>query len=347
MSLISDLLSKIKLPQSRRDVPPGLKSAVSGLKGKHLNKRLVIGLSILSLILLGSGFFTAYMLKSYPKPKTMSALPTGQAGDRQAVEEQETNLTAEKIPAPLNLPARLGAQAEQAGLGLVTKDKTKEKQETKEIEEYRTEDEEELFNIASLQDREYKSDQLKKEIEEEFPIDEKEISTPQEEPAKVKSAPTGTGESEEKYHHLYAARSHEQKNDYLSAISSYKKVLEIEPENYKIMNKIASIFIRMNLWEEAMKYLQDSLKAKQDYPPVMINTAIVYAKTGKFSMAEKNLLKALSLNPINRAAIFNIALLYEKHKSYDKAQAYYLKLHKLGDDRGRPGLQRTIAAIKQ
>jgi len=42
MSILADILSKIKHLEPRRDIPPGLRSTVSALRKKELNKRRVI-----------------------------------------------------------------------------------------------------------------------------------------------------------------------------------------------------------------------------------------------------------------------------------------------------------------
>lgn len=139
---------------------------------------------------------------------------------------------------------------------------------------------------------------------------------------------------------LYLARNYEQSGDFSKAVESYKKVLQIDPQNYKAMNKIAALFIKMNLWNESLGYLKNSLKLKDNYVPSLINLGIVYAKTGKDSEAERSFLRAISLDEDNHSAIFNIAVLYENQGAYDKALGYYKKLKNLGDKEGINGLQR-------
>jgi len=140
--------------------------------------------------------------------------------------------------------------------------------------------------------------------------------------------------------YLYMGGNYEKKGDHYNAISSYKKVLDIEPRNYRVINKIAYILIQIASYEEALKYLDSALSIRHDYVPALINTGIVYAKAEKFSDAEKYLLKALSLEEANQPALFNIATLYEKQGKYDLARGYYLRLKNLGNDQGRLGIER-------
>lgn len=55
---------------------------------------------------------------------------------------------------------------------------------------------------------------------------------------------------------------------------------------------------------------------------------------------EGHLLKAISLEPSNRHAVFNIALLYEKMDEYGKAGISFERLSQLGDIQGYLGLAR-------
>ena len=141
-------------------------------------------------------------------------------------------------------------------------------------------------------------------------------------------------------HFFYLARNYEQSGDLSRAVENYKKVLQIDPQNYRTMNNIAALFIKMNLWEESLDYLQNSFKLKNNYVPTLINLGIVYAKKERTSEAESSLLKAISLEEENRAALFNIAVLYENQGAYDRAREYYQRLKILGKSEGMEGLRR-------
>ncbi|HKZ72246.1 MAG TPA: tetratricopeptide repeat protein, partial [Nitrospirota bacterium] len=102
----------------------------------------------------------------------------------------------------------------------------------------------------------------------------------------------------------------------------------------------AALLIRMNLWEESLGYLQNSIQLNDHYVPALINLGIVHARNGNSSEAERALLKALSLEEQNHSALFNIAVLYENEGSYDKARGYYQKLQTLGESEGIRGMKR-------
>jgi len=299
MSILADILSKIKHLEPRRDIPPGLRSTVSALRRKELNKRRVIILLIFAAIALSSGSVTVYLMQTY-LPRT-----TESHGGKAVVR---------------GLP----------GEGL------------KEVEPHTT-----------IKQPEYKPEYKREEIKRK-PTVRPEIIAQKEKPKVeeivspvrrqghfsngVKEQPDVRTSENDLY--LYMGGNYEKKGDHYNAISSYKKVLDIEPRNYRVINKIAYILIQIASYEEALKYLDSALSIRHDYVPALINTGIVYAKAEKFSDAEKYLLKALSLEEANQPALFNIATLYEKQGKYDLARGYYLRLKNLGNDQGRLGIER-------
>ena len=299
MSILADILSKIKHLEPRRDIPPGLRSTVSALRKKELNKRRVIILLIFAAIALSSGSVTVYLMQTY-LPRT-----TESHGGKAVVR---------------GLP----------GEGL------------KEVEPHTT-----------IKQPEYKPEYKREEIKRK-PTVRPEIIAQKEKP-KVeeivspvrRQGPFSNGVKEqpnvrtsENDLYLYMGGNYEKKGDHYNAISSYKKVLDIEPRNYRVINKIAYILIQIASYEEALKYLDSALSIRHDYVPALINTGILYAKAEKFSEAERYLLKALSLEEANQPALFNIATLYEKQGKYDLARGYYLRLKNLGNDQGRLGIER-------
>jgi len=304
MSILADILSKIKHLEPRRDIPPGLRSTVSALRKKELNKRRVIILLIFAAIALSSGSVTVYLMQTY-LPRT-----TESHGGKAVVR---------------GLP----------GEGL------------KEVEPHTT-----------IKQPEYKPEYKREEIKRK-PTVRPEIIAQKEKPKVeeivspvrrqghfsngVKEQPDVRTSENDLY--LYMGGNYEKKGDHYNAISSYKKVLDIEPRNYRVINKIAYILIQIASYEEALKYLDSALSIRHDYVPALINTGIVYAKAEKFSDAEKYLLKALSLEEANQPALFNIATLYEKQGKYDLARGYYLRLKNLGNDQGRLGIERIEGLI--
>lgn len=329
MSLLSDLLSKVKHFEPKRGIPPGLINMVSTLKKRESNKRRLAIVMILALITVGAGFITVYLVEIYLKGGTrQSELQKGMTEQRkQQVQPSQAVLNEKPHQEPLT--------EEQKRMGETVKARQPEKKsEEKDIQEKKR-------GMVEPQ----KKSPLKKPVQEVIQDSKfKNSDEPEKTPRIEKPKP----DTSEKDLYLYMAKNYEAKGDYPNALVSYKKVLDIEPKNYRVMNNIASILIRLNSYNEARIYSQMAIDVRNDYVPGLINMGIVLAKLGEAQEAENCLLKALTLEPNNRDAILNIAIFYEKEGSYDKAREYYLRLKQLGDQQGSLGLERikTVTSNK-
>ncbi|HCC69314.1 MAG TPA: hypothetical protein DEP99_05450 [Nitrospiraceae bacterium] len=330
MSILADILSKVKHPEPRRDIPPGLRSTVSALRKKELNKRQVIILVSLAVLALSSGSVTVYLMQTFLPRITESNVSRAVVPGKDVVSE-----TAE---------VELHTIIKQPDYKPESPPKAVEPHTTIKQPEYKPEyKKEEIKRKPALKPE---SPPKAKEIaRKEKPKVEEAVTAKKQVPSsnRVKEQPDISAKvraSEIKDLYLYKGGDYEKRGDYSNAISSYKKVLDIEPRNYRVINKIAYLLILIDLYEEALKYLKNALSIKHDYVPALINTGIVYAKAEKFSDAEKYLLNALSLEDANQSTLFNIAMLYEKQGKYDLARQHYLRLKRLGNVQGRLGIER-------
>ncbi len=337
MSLLSDILSKVKHPELSKEVPPGLKSTVFALKKKESNKKRLAILAIFAIVAVSAGFATVYLMEVYLKRSPRQTVAqrsqtvgpqTQQAQPPQAVHDEkpdEKPLAGEQKRAPET------AMAQSLKKGQAEKDMQEKTKSVVEPQKNR--------RFAETKKTEEK-DTSKREV---IPKGVKEGKTIPDTEDVARTEKPGPDTSEKDLY-LYMARNYEAKRDYPNAIASYKKVLSIEPRNYRVMNNIASILIKLNLYDEAKTYLSMALDVRNDYVPGLINLGIVFAKAGEAKHAEDSLLKALTLEPDNRDALLNIAILYEREGSYEKARQHYLRLKQLGDPRGEMGLERIKVA---
>jgi Tfp pilus assembly protein PilF len=140
--------------------------------------------------------------------------------------------------------------------------------------------------------------------------------------------------------YLYTARTYESKRDYQQALYNYKKALGLDPENYIILNNISSILIQMGSYEESIVYSKNALAVKNTYPPSLINLGIACIRIDKLTEGEGYLTKALSIEPSNRYAILNLAIMQERQGDLDKAYASFYRLSGMGDIQGYLGIAR-------
>jgi hypothetical protein len=347
MSILSDLLSKIRQPLPSKEVPPGLRSTVSAIKKKESNKRRIVIIIALSVLAVSSGFALVYLTEVYLKggvkqtayqrgiaggPVTQQAIPSPSVSDKGLKEERRQATDNKQV-----------ADSRRQDGDKTVNDGIKEKRSSPETTRSRSQPGPSTRTLMKVTPSSPQpvEDHDKKETTLGIP----EVGKPvQQEGQKVTTKAERLPDTSEKDLYLYMARAYESKRDYSNALLSYKKVLGIEPGNYRVMNNIASILIKLNLYDEAKTYLSMALDVRNDYVPGIINLGIVFARAGEAKKAEDSLLKALTLEPDNRDALLNLAILYEKEGSYEKARQHYLRLKQLGDPRGETGLERIRAA---
>jgi Tfp pilus assembly protein PilF len=139
---------------------------------------------------------------------------------------------------------------------------------------------------------------------------------------------------------LFAARTAENKKDYNSAMLQYKKVLEADPQNYRIMNNLASICLNLELYDDALAYVNHALKLKADYVSAMVNGGIAQGRLGNQSGARTMLGRAVIVEPANRQALYNLGLSQERSNMPDDALATWRRLADTGDPNGVLGMAR-------
>ncbi|MDO8281779.1 MAG: tetratricopeptide repeat protein [Thermodesulfovibrionia bacterium] len=332
MSLVSDMLSKVKITPPMRETPPGLKSDINQARRKKVDKKykiaLVLSVVAAFMIIVSALLFRIYVIKAgEPIADDLNKLKSEHKSRTKDQKASET--LSEKI--------------EEALKTVPKKDEKPIIADKKDII-VKTPPPDLLTAALNESDKGDKEDSGTSESADKKPAglkDNKKVDKAEIPPVEEEKEP-GIG-SKDTYHYLYKASRSEKDKDYLGAISIYNKILAVEPTNYIVMNKIASLLMKMNMWKESMDELRKSYKINKDYIPTLINIGIVYANTENYSTAEKYFQKALSLDPINQDAIFSIAVLYEKQNMDDKAAEYYSRLRKLGDTRGNTGLERILS----
>lgn len=137
--------------------------------------------------------------------------------------------------------------------------------------------------------------------------------------------------------HLFAARNAEARRDYLTALNQYQKALEADPDNYRIMNNVASTMLRLGMDAEALQVANRALSTKPDYVSAIINAGIAHGNLGHAAASRGMFTKAVTLDPSNRSALYNLALSQERAGTLDDALKTYRRLAEGGDAQGYLG----------
>lgn len=327
MSLLADLLSKVKYVGLKGDVPPNLKQVVADSAERTANVKKAFFITALMAAAVITGFGAVYVAQTFLRPASAPppvSLP--QPGNIQSAARPETPPAAVQAPPPaVPAPVPVASSSSPETPAPVKREHKKTP----------SRDSRSAKGVAGP-DQEGKD---KAPVIKSPAPAEPEYATKEQKQAGQLSVE----DNEKRDMYLYAAKASESRKDYQHALANYMKVLEIDPGspgNYIIMNNIAGIMIERGFYDEAQHYSGNSLNLKQDYVPSLVNMGIASFKLNNTADGEKYLAKALSLDPSNRYALINLALIHEKVSEYDKAYPLYYKLAGLGDIRGYFGLAR-------
>jgi Tfp pilus assembly protein PilF len=320
MSLLVDLLSKIKTKESRKDIPPGLRRTVVDGTYKKKTRRKVLILSTLVLIVFLAGFGTIYVMETF---KTSLSTTIATKTDSKQTIIPTANIRDEGPPNPSKTEPKVNTVTLEPK-ALLPEGSQGKPQSAKESSP----------RVAG---------NVAKDSEPNIPTT---VKTKVQSTVKTGASETLSFEKAQqktnKDVYLYAARTHEARSEFKQALDYYMRALELDPANYIVMNNIASVFIRLTSYKEALFYSKKALDVKTNYVPSLINTGIAQVSLGNFSEGEGFLTRATTIEPSNKPAIFNLAVLCEKQGAYDRAYENYFKLSQMGDVDGCLGAARIL-----
>jgi tetratricopeptide (TPR) repeat protein len=313
MSLITDLLSKIKHRREKSDIPPGLKKIVSQSAGRNATIKRI---ALYSLFLAGTvvaGFAVVYFVESYGKQNMTGP---GNVADRISVNTPVNTADVKKDDGPGLPPANDSNVTEKKNTSLAHEEVRQTSPSGK------------SSAVAAKASS----------------------KTVQKTPKRVKPVTTDRREDEqhapkdlsERDVYLYAASSYENNKDFNQALSNYKKALENSPNSAVITNNISGMYINVGSYPEAITYARKALELRSNYVPALINLSTANIRLGNLAEGERYLFLALSIEPSNRLALYNCALLNEQRGEFEKALDYFTKLSMLKDARGIFGTARIL-----
>ena len=108
-------------------------------------------------------------------------------------------------------------------------------------------------------------------------------------------------------------------------VNKYKKIVEIEPNNYKAHNNLGNALKELGKLEEAATSYRKAIKIKSDYTKAHFNLGNILNDFGKFKEAIPSLLLALKINPNYDEAHNCLAISYKKLEKFEQAITHYKK----------------------
>jgi Flp pilus assembly protein TadD len=336
LSLLADLLSKIKHKEQQGAIPPNLAQVVQRASGKRKVETRIKVVLLVVLLLVACGFGTIYFTNRYLKPVSTAIVS-------QRVQEPE-NIQAGSVPVTeINTPA---AKTETVVQPTTTAQSTKVEPvlETKKEPKATSHPSPVLKEIPKQENSTpFLPSDVAKDRQQRDNATHSTVAAikkiPQSEKTRKISDPDETSKNEKDVA-LYTAKSYEQNKNYGEAITHYKKALEKDTRNYLIMNNLASVLIKTGSFKESIPYSMDALAVQKNYVPSLVNLGIANIQLGNMTEGELYLLKAKSLEQSNKTVLFNLGLLYEKTSNYRESLTAFQKLADMKDTGGYLGVAR-------
>lgn len=297
MSILANLLKKTETSQTKAEIPPGVLQAVSG-SNLTTDRRNYYLVGGLSVAAIAIGVLLGLYLNNRPAPSRLPVAQPQTVPQPLAVVQQPVSSAVQAVVAD----QQAGATAQQVAVNSSVQ--------------------KEAARPATARTR----------------VAQRSASTVQ--------APALPPVSERKVvqrdrsiidAHLFAARNAEARRDYLMALRQYQQALDADPENYRIMNNVASTMLQLGMYEEALGVANRALSVKPDYVSAMVNAGIAHSSLGHVTAARGMFSRAVILDPGNRSALYNLALSQERSNSLDEAMKTYRRLADGGDPQGYLG----------
>jgi hypothetical protein len=337
LSLLADLLSKIKHKEQQGAIPPNLARIVQRGSGKQKAETRIKVVLLVTLLLVACGFGTIYLTNKYLK-SVSPTLASNRAQDPEKTQAVKAPVAEAKVsPAKTKTVVQLATASRPVKVGPVKE--MKEEKTTlnpspvlKEIP--KQEDKKPFLPTDAVRNRQPRDNTASTTV---AAIKD----TPQSEKSRKISDLDETSKNEKDVA-LYTARTYEQNNNYGQAITHYKKALEKDPRNYLIMNNLANVLIKTGSFKDSIQYSMDALTVQKNYVPSLVNLGVANIQLGNMAEGEMYLLKAKSVEPSNKTMLFNLGLLYENTSNYRESLAVFQRLADMKDTGGHLGVARIL-----
>jgi len=128
------------------------------------------------------------------------------------------------------------------------------------------------------------------------------------------------------------------RKEYAEAAALYQKLLQQEPRNALLLNKIGIAYHQQSMLDQAKRYYERATKADRTYASAYNNIGTIHYQRKNFGKAIRAYRKALEIHPDMAAVQSNLGYAYFGRRQYDEAMAAFrraLELDPAAFDHGR------------
>jgi Flp pilus assembly protein TadD len=162
-----------------------------------------------------------------------------------------------------------------------------------------------------------------------------------EEEAKLSPTTSNFIKAGDAYYEAFSFNPEEGRADAMTAKAReyYQKVLDKDPGNLTVKNKIASTYIGTDNVMEAVVILKDIVKADPHNKEALYNLGILSIQSGQYDKAIGRFEEIIKFEPADANAHFYLGMSYMNKGEKKKARDYFDKAKKLEKD---PAFQATV-----
>jgi tetratricopeptide (TPR) repeat protein len=133
------------------------------------------------------------------------------------------------------------------------------------------------------------------------------------------------------------------KKSYKDAIPSFKKAVDLDPEQYEARLNLAAVSLRFRDYSTAEEQFKAVVAAQPRNYEAVIGLGVALRGNRKYDEAEQQYMAAQKLDPSRPDSYFNLGLLYQEYKGSDrptleKAQQFYREF--LGHGNANPKMRK-------
>lgn len=111
--------------------------------------------------------------------------------------------------------------------------------------------------------------------------------------------------------------------NFVEAITNYKKALNLEPDNFDALFNLAIAYKNIGNLDESLNFYNSALKIKPDCSEVYFNMANIYEFKNETLNALEYYKKAAELNPNDNAINYFLSITYLKTKNFEEGWKHY------------------------
>ena len=111
----------------------------------------------------------------------------------------------------------------------------------------------------------------------------------------------------------------------LKAVTLYETLLKNNPSNFIFNTNAGNLFLDIGRLHDSIKCFEVALSSQPRHVETLFSFALVLTNLGETKQAKMNFKKIIELDPINKAAYFQLGRIYQLENNLNKAIEYFEK----------------------